>query len=425
MAIKDYSTTASSNTALFPEGMSPATVNNSARQVQADVRAFYEDPEWRDYGNTPTYVSTTSFTIAGDVTARYTVGSRIRMYGSIMGTFYGTIATSAYSAPNTTIAVTMDSGALTSNLSAVALGYNATGLPIPVAALKGDFTNAVKFTNKVSFPDDGELTIASGAVTITGVNHTLDTQSDAASDDLDTINGGEDGEIAIFRIENNARAVNITSAGNINMPATVTLTNTSQEAVFIYDAALTKWQPISLPPLDQDDMAANNALLPPSQQSVKAYVDGKATSLLATQTTTSGTAFDFVIPSGTTEIVLNLNNVSLSGTDDLLIQLGDAGGVETTGYGSLCGSDTSVTSATSGFATSGLAAAIGCYGQITITLEDTNTWVATGVLRYGSVRINMLVGIKTLSDTITTLRLTRTGSNTFDGAGSANVLCIR
>lgn len=39
MGIIDYSTTASSNTSLFPENMAPSAVNNGARQVQADIRA--------------------------------------------------------------------------------------------------------------------------------------------------------------------------------------------------------------------------------------------------------------------------------------------------------------------------------------------------------------------------------------------------
>ena len=39
MAIIEYSTTASSNTDLFPENMAPSAVNNGMRQVQADIRA--------------------------------------------------------------------------------------------------------------------------------------------------------------------------------------------------------------------------------------------------------------------------------------------------------------------------------------------------------------------------------------------------
>jgi len=137
MAIKDYSTTASRNTALFPEGMSPASVNNSARQVQADVREFYETPQWRDLGHTVTYASTTTFTISGDKTAQYIATQRIRCYGTIMGTLYGSIVSSSYLAPNTTVTVTLDSGSLTSNLSAVALGLDPTNDPVPYTALKG------------------------------------------------------------------------------------------------------------------------------------------------------------------------------------------------------------------------------------------------------------------------------------------------
>jgi plastocyanin len=49
------------------------------------------------------------------------------------------------------------------------------------------FNNAVIMTNDLRFPNDGELTIASGAITPTGVYHFVDTEGDAASDDLDTI----------------------------------------------------------------------------------------------------------------------------------------------------------------------------------------------------------------------------------------------
>lgn len=157
MGIKDYSTTASDNTSLFPEGMNPGSVNNSARQVQADIREFYENPEWRDYGNTPTYVSATSFTIPSNVTTRYAVGCRIRMYGTTMGTLYGTIANSTYSAPNTTITVTMDSGSLTSNLSAVSLGVSPTGFPVPQGSVKLDGTLITGQSNITPATDDNLL----------------------------------------------------------------------------------------------------------------------------------------------------------------------------------------------------------------------------------------------------------------------------
>ena len=127
MPIKDYSTIAANNTLTppngAPEGMAAGLVNNTIRQVMADTRSFYESGGWCDLGHVPTYVSATSFTIPTDVTAYYTVGRRIRFYGTIMGTFYGYIVSSAFSSPNTTVTVVLDSGALTSNLSRVDLSF--------------------------------------------------------------------------------------------------------------------------------------------------------------------------------------------------------------------------------------------------------------------------------------------------------------
>lgn len=101
----------------------------------ADVRAYYEGPEFRDLGHTPTYVSTSSFTIPTDVTAYYKTNQRIKI--SDTSTLYGTISSATYSAPNTTIAVTLDSGSISASISAVAVGVDPTNSPVPVAAVKG------------------------------------------------------------------------------------------------------------------------------------------------------------------------------------------------------------------------------------------------------------------------------------------------
>ena len=59
------------------------------------------------------------------------------------------------------------------------------------------------------------LTIASGVITMTQTAHKVDTQAAAASDDLDTISGGVEGDIIILEPANDARTVVITVAGNI------------------------------------------------------------------------------------------------------------------------------------------------------------------------------------------------------------------
>jgi len=62
-------------------------------------------------------------------------------------------------------------------------------------------------TDQLILDDGSELTIATGAITVTTARHTIDTESDAASDDLDTISGMAAGEFAILSANNTARDV--------------------------------------------------------------------------------------------------------------------------------------------------------------------------------------------------------------------------
>ena len=71
-------------------------------------------------GPTPTFVSTTSFTLVGDQTATFQIGRRVRTTNT-GGTVYSRITNSAFTAL-TTITVVNDSGTLDSGLSAVAYG---------------------------------------------------------------------------------------------------------------------------------------------------------------------------------------------------------------------------------------------------------------------------------------------------------------
>lgn len=68
-------------------------------------------------GSAPTYASVTSFTVAGNQTGTYVAGRRIKALVTA-GTVYSTVASSTYSAPNTTVNVTNDSTDLDNGLSA-------------------------------------------------------------------------------------------------------------------------------------------------------------------------------------------------------------------------------------------------------------------------------------------------------------------
>lgn len=77
--------------------------------------------EWQASGLTPTYVGTTSFTVAGDQTTDLHVGRRLKITVS-GGTRYGIVASTSYSDPNTTIVVILDSGTLDSGISEFSIG---------------------------------------------------------------------------------------------------------------------------------------------------------------------------------------------------------------------------------------------------------------------------------------------------------------
>jgi len=145
------------------------------------------------------------------------------------------------------------------------------------------------------------------------------------------------------------------------------------------------------------------------------------------QATTSGTSFTFSgIPAGTKRITIMFNEVSLSGTDDLLVQLGDSGGIETTGYvsTSIVANDAAGgngASSTSGFVLY-LSFATGiCSGNIILNRIDGNNWIMSGVNKMATNSAVFSGGSKTLSAELTQLKVLTTGANTFD-AGSVNIM---
>ena len=76
--------------------------------------------------------------------------------------------------------------------------------------------NRITELGSLDFTSATELTISSGAITLTGGHHSIDTESDAADDDLDTISGGNAGEILLILAEDDARTVRLRNGvGNI------------------------------------------------------------------------------------------------------------------------------------------------------------------------------------------------------------------
>lgn len=102
--------------------------------------------------------------------------------------------------------------------------------------------NSVTDLTVVTLAAATELTIATGAVTKTQTSHTIDTEADAASDDLDTISGGTANELIWIRANNTARTVVVKHAtGNIYLrgAADISLDSTEKGLMLFYDG--TNW----------------------------------------------------------------------------------------------------------------------------------------------------------------------------------------
>ena len=155
--------------------------------------------------------------------------------------------------------------------------------------------------------------------------------------------------------------------------------------------------------------------------------------LTSEQATTSGTEVDFTIPSNTRRLTVMFDGVSTDGTNEIIVQLGDAGGVETSGYlanaSSVIGSTAAEVPFTAGFAVNDNGASSDLSsGALTLNLMDTtnNTWVASGNLVVVDTGVTIATvhtaGIKSLSSSLTTVRITTNGTPDDFTAGAVAIL---
>lgn len=183
---------------------------------------------------------------------------------------------------------------------------------------------------------------------------------------------------------------------------------------------------IGLAVLDEDDLATDSATQPASQQSIKAYVDNLTANTKwtysAVNTTTGGTNIDFgSLPAGLIDIELYGTGISLTGTDDFLVQLGASGTPQATGYAASAQFPTSSNNVAG--ATSAAGAIIqGNSGTPLANLfarcaryPGTNEWVISHTMNTTGLYVGSGLASVTLSGALDILRLTVTGSDTFDG----------
>ncbi len=115
-------------------------------------------------------------------------------------------------------------------------GNVAIGASVPLAKLHVD--------GDVCFESGNELTIASGAITVTHSLHGVDTEADASTDDLDTINGGVDGQIVVLKAQDNTRDVVVKDGtGNLRLAGDFTMDNSNDTITLMYIGST--WNEIS------------------------------------------------------------------------------------------------------------------------------------------------------------------------------------
>jgi hypothetical protein len=203
-------------------------------------------------------------------------------------------------------------------------------------------------------------------------------------------------------------ALTITHGSGIELPGAANLTTAAGDRLICYATAANTVEVMSV----ETEAAASAGFTQGTEQA-----------------TTSGTSWTFSsIPSGTSMIIINFEGVSFSGTfAEVLIQIGDAGGIETSAYVASSYRVDGAGGATNGTETSafpikfGSTAADFFHGQMILTLKDAAnfTWTSSATLAGGAIFWHS-GGNKSLSAELTQLKM----SGGTGDAGSFNIMYI-
>jgi len=389
--VSQWSTTAASNNATppngWPESQAPSTINNCAREMMAAIAKWYSDMD----GTLQTGGAANAYTLTTNSTHAALADMPLVVCRANFGnTGAATLAVDGL--PTKAIKknhdVDLADGDIETGQVCIFV-YNATSdvyeLVHPVANITGDLVSL----NNLSDLDD----IPTARVNL-GLEIGVDVQA-------------YDAELAAL--------AGLTSAAN-KIPK---FTGSGTASLLDFK--------------DEDTMVSDSDTAVPSQQSVKAYVDSRGGITLGTeQATTSGTAINFTgIPSGKKRITVMFENVSTNGTSPIMVQIGDSGGIETTGYTGtkihFAGTGGAPTQAalSTGFELGNTAATDTKNGVLTLNLKDASdfTWVCQGHIsnNTGTLNSGIVSGSKALSAELDRIRITTVnGTDTFD-AGSINI----
>ena len=194
------------------------------------------------------------------------------------------------------------------------------------ATLKARLAQSMADDGDLNFADATELTIATGVITITQNWHSVDTEADAASDELATINGGADGYPLIIRPNHTDRSLVIKhGTGNILCMGNgdITLDDSHDLALLIYDSALSKW--ICAPLIGAAAAGTTNSNISPTTANVSAAVNTRYFADVSGLTANR----NFVLPAGAVgdviELDIKVGDSNVIGTGFALVIIGDTG----------------------------------------------------------------------------------------------------
>lgn len=107
-------------------------------------------------------------------------------------------------------------------------------------------TGGVTLAGKLILGAEGTDTIAAGVIVYSNARMIIDTESAAASDDLDTINGGTDGEFLIIRQANSSRDVTFKDgSGNLSLAGDYTPGNINGLLTLVFSSSNATWYELS------------------------------------------------------------------------------------------------------------------------------------------------------------------------------------
>jgi len=418
--ISEFSATAADDTDItninIAEGCSPANVNNSMRSLMA----LLKDQQ------------------AGTSGDNFSVGGNLAVTGT--STLTGNVTAPTQAPADNTTKVATTAFVTAAATAALAADNTWTG----TQTFKDDklfVVDGTDITKKLALELSGITTATTRTLTVPDKSGTIATTSDLIQGAA--LNAASNTVVSGSYSASASATITITATNTFAVGQTVfiTFTNTSGSALTAGDFTVVTASGSSFTITYGSSVTsagtciatrygivalATSADLSARTNTLRAVTPSALTITSATaQATTSGTTIDFTgIPNWVKRVTIMFNNVSLTGTEDLLIQLGSTT-FTTTGYQGGCSvvsTGVSTTAFTTGFGIIQTSAGQQHCGALILNYMGSNIWTAngSGFQFTGTNRVTVTGGSVTIGGTLDRVRITRTGADTFDN-GSVNI----